>query len=185
MNQSPWNSLELAKLLVSLLTPIAVVCIGFFIQHNLAEQNRSWQAQQRIVERRLQVYDTIRLQLNRIFCFIEDVGSWKTDNPEKVIDYKRSVDQAMHSQRAVWRPDTFKAYLAYIDGAAFEIYGGGVGTDAKIKTHDKEKVVGIPGWNVDWGKRLTGQRDPNHKEKYDQLLNLISRDLALSEKASP
>lgn len=154
--RSPWNSLEVAKLIASLLTPIAVVLIGYFVQQQLAGQNRSWQIQQRIADRRLQVYDAIRIDLNRIYCFVEDVGTWKEDNPETIVAYKRFLDGTMHSQRAIWQSDTFQTYLQYMD-AAFEMYQG-VGTDAKIKTTDKEKLVGIPGWKKEWGARLTGKR---------------------------
>lgn len=55
----------------------------------------------------------------------------------------------------------------------------GVGADAKIKTTDIEKKVGIPEWKQDWSNRLTGDHDPKHREKYDKLINLIANDLAL------
>src|SRR5262249_55098021 len=100
--------------------------------------------------------------------------------PETVIGFKRRIDETMHSQRALWATDTFQAYLEYMDGA-FATYAGGVGRDAKIKTSDREKKVGIPGWKEEWSKeRLTGTRDEKHREKFDRLHNLISRDLSLA-----
>lgn len=175
--KSPWNSLEIAKLCAGLLTPILIAFFGFLIQQQLAEQNRSWQSQQRLANQRLQVYNGVRNELNRIFCFIEDVGSWKEDNPETVIGYKRTIDRVMYTNRAIWSPDTFQAYVDYMN-SAFQTYQG-VGADAKLRTTDLEKKVGIPGWNVDWSGRLTGVRDTEHKKRYDKLIDLMSRDLLL------
>src|SRR5262245_48229947 len=112
--KSPWTSLEIAKLCAGLLTPILVAWFGFLIQQQLAEQSRSWQSQQRLAYRRLQVYEGVRNELNRIYCFVEDVGTWKEDNPETVISYKRMIDRAMHTHRAIWATDTFQAYLKYM-----------------------------------------------------------------------
>lgn len=180
---SPWNSLEIVKILASLLTPIVVALVGYLIQQQIAGQQQVC-AQQRIVERRLQVYDTIRIGLNRIYCFVEDVGTYKEDNPETIIGFKRRIDETMHSQRALWATDTFRAYLDYMN-AAFAPYEGGVGTDAKIRTSDREKNVGIPGWKEEWSReRLTGKRDEKHREKFDRLNDLIARDLSLSRQAS-
>jgi len=175
--KSPWNSLEIAKLCAGMLTPILIAFFGFLIQQQLAEQSRSWQSEQRLADRRLQVYDSVRNELNRVYCFIEDVGSWKEDNPETVIGYKRVIDRAMHTHRAIWETDTFKAYLDYMN-AAFQTYQG-VGTDAKLRTTDREKKVGVPGWKADWSVRLTGTRDTEHKKRYDKLIDLMSRDISL------
>ena len=185
-----WNSLEVAKLLV---TPVVVALLGYFVQTQLAaqarqtqellaEQARSWQQNQRLFDRRLQIYDNVRVELNRIYCYIEDIGSWKEDNPETVLAAKRHIDGEMHSQRAIWSQETFNAYLAYMN-SAFLTYTG-VGQDAKIKTGAEEKRVGIANWSSDWEQRLTGKKSVDHKSKYDQLLNLLSKDMSLTANQS-
>lgn len=67
---------------------------------------------------------------------------------------------------------------AYINGAAFATYQG-VGTDAKIKTTDVQKRYGIKGWSEHWSGRLAPP-DPEHKSKYNNLLDAFSRDLMLA-----
>lgn len=181
-NTSAWNSLEVAKLIVSIITPVAIVFIGFWIQSTLAKQNQTWKARERLADRRLMIYDDIRDELNRIYCFIEDVGTWKEEDPDKVISYKRKLDQVMHTQQAIWAPDTFSAYQEYMD-AAFATYQG-VGEDAKIETKLYEKEKGIKDWKPAWSDRLTDKKDPSHKSKYKTLINLISRDLMLMESGS-
>lgn len=184
--KSPWNSLEIAKLLV---TPLVVALLGFFFQSQLAdqasatqkilaEQARSWQQSQRLANRRLQLYEEISDDLNKIYCFVEDVGSWKEDNPDTIIVYKRNVERVMHSHRAIWSTDAFAAYLKYMDSAFLE-YAGGAGGDAKIATTVVEKRKGIAGWSAKWESKVTGKRADEHQSDYDKLQNLLSRDMSL------
>jgi hypothetical protein len=188
-----WTSLEVTKLIVAILTPVTVAYFGYLFQQQITNQNsiaqqqiaiqtREWQSQQRLLERRLQVYDAIRVELNRIYCFIEDVGTWKDDTPATVVRYKRDIDQTMYSQSALWSADTVQAYKSYMD-AAFEPYQG-IGVDAKIKTSAWQKKVGVPGWQEAWSEKLTGSLDEAHRQKYDKLISLISRDLSFPSEQS-
>jgi hypothetical protein len=176
---SPWNSLEVAKIVVGAATPIAVVVMGFIVQRTLARHDREWKARQRLADRRMTIYDEIRQDLNRIYCFIEDVGSWKEETPDTLIAYKRKSDQVMHGNRAFWSLETVSAYFAYMR-AAFEPYQG-VGLDARIRTNDHQKKVGIAEWTPAWSDRLTGEVDREHRTRHAQLIALISGDLMLRE----
>ena len=161
-----------------MITPFAIVVAGYLVQSTLAEQGRSFRAMQRLADRRLDVYDQVRIDLNRIYCYVEDVGTWKEETPESVIGYKRHVDTIMHTNRSLWSPETFEAYLFYMD-AAYATYEGGVGKDARLRTTVLEKQV-LDSWKDSWQERFTGKRDPAHKEKYSRMQNQISRDLMLA-----
>jgi hypothetical protein len=173
--EPPWNSLEIAKLVVAVATPVAVIIIGLFVQRTLARQDRLWKARQRLGDRRLAVYDEIRKELNRIYCFVNDVGTWKDETPATVVKHKRHVDGVMHANRAVWSPETFSAYLDYMQ-SAFAVFQG-VGVDARIRTTAAEKRVGIPGWQTEWESGLTGEVDSGHNACYTKLVDRIARDL--------
>lgn len=173
---SPWNSLEISKFLVSILTPLTVAFVGFSLNSSLEEQKQFYKLQERLADNRLNIYNEIKYKLNRIYCFIEDIGTWKEETPKKIISYKRSIDQSMHSQRAIWSRDTFDAYLKYMD-SAFEPYQG-VGLDAKIKTSKIQKES-IKEWTNEWNNNIKDKKDNNHKSSYENLINLISRDLML------
>lgn len=177
-----WSSLEVAKLVVAVLTPLTVGLVGFFLQRTLAEQDRSWKAHQHLAERRLAVYNDVRKEINRIHCFVNDIGAWKEDTPESIIQYKRQVDENMHSNRAIWESETFAAYLDFMN-AAFATYQG-VGEDARIKTSWFEKRSGA-NWRPDWEKRLTGETDPGEGASHDHLIELITQDLTLREFTKP
>jgi hypothetical protein len=169
MSTSPWNSLEVANLIASLMTPAAIAYVGYLLQGQLAKQNR-------VVERRIDLYGTVGESLNRIYCFIEDIGDFRNDTPHTIIDHKRKVDGAMYSWQAIWPEDTFSAYNEYID-SAFEHYAGGIGQSARIRTIEAEKQAGIPNWVSGWSKLLTGECDPEHRARYRRLIDLILRDI--------
>ena len=173
-----WNSLEVAKLITNIATPLVIVSIGCWIQLTITAQDQAWKARERLADRRLDIYDEIREPLNRIYCFVEDVGTFKEETPLLIISYKRDIDRTMHTNRSIWSADTFHAYLTYIS-TAFDEYGGGVGQDAKIKTRRYEKQNGIDDWHDEWEDLLTDKKDSDHRKNYNALQDLMARDLVL------
>lgn len=173
--KSPWNSLELAKLGASLVTPIitgicAVILYGLIANWNLGSiEHRA------LLERRLQIQTEIAAPLNRIFCFVEDIGTWKQDTPDSVIEHKRKVDSLMHANRSLWSDQVFNAYLEYVNEAAFET-NVGRGKDAKIRTSSDLKKE-VPGWDGAWKDRLTEKVDERHKQRYADFQLLMAVDL--------
>ena len=174
---SAWNSLEIAKLVVALATPLVVAITGWILQDELVRQETTQKMQMQLADHRLAVYDEVKTSLDRIYCFVEDVGTWKTETPDAIIALKRQVDQEMFSNQAIWSPRAFSAYKVYMD-AAFLTYGGEIGDDAKIRTTDTEKRIGVKGWLEQWSNRLAPP-DPEHRAKYLAMNDAISRDLML------
>jgi len=60
---SPWNSLEIVKLVVATLTPIAVALLGLYLTR-LAKrfEHLQWR-NQRLIEKRIAVYDALAHKL--------------------------------------------------------------------------------------------------------------------------
>jgi hypothetical protein len=163
-----WTSLEITKLIISTITPIVLLLLGIYVAN-------SEHHAEALTNARLKSYDTIKEPLNRIHCFILDVGTWKEETPEKVIGYKRELDREMHEEKAIWSPETFDDYTAYIDGAAFHIFGG-IGQDAQVRTTFEQKRT-LPNWDQAWEAHLTGSTDPDYQQVYDHLYNSFMRDL--------
>lgn len=174
--KSPWNSLEVVRLAASIMTPVAIVVIGYWVQSTVAERNRTWQLLERLADRRMEVYDNIGEPLNRIYCYIEDIGTYKDETPDEVVDYKRTADRWMYMHEAIWSPDTFKAYTAYMD-SAFRTHQGAV-RDARIRSGTGQKEL-LDTWEGRWHDRFTGVPAADHRKNYEQLIQLISRDLML------
>ncbi|HLL69791.1 MAG TPA: hypothetical protein VK363_00070 [Pyrinomonadaceae bacterium] len=179
--------MEVVKLLASLLIPLSIALVGFLVQRALAAQSRSWKSHDRIVEKRIEVYEKIAEDLNRIYCYVMDVGTFRGETPDTIIAAKRNVDKFMYIYQAIWSEDTFRAFEEY-QASAFATYQG-IGEDAGIRSPFEEKRVARErrneAWLAGWNERFTGERDPKHGEKYRELVRLLSRDLMLTIHQSP
>ena len=171
--------MEIAKLALSLLTPFTIAVVGYFIQRTLAKQTRSWKVQERIADKRVQIYESIAEDLNKIYCYVMDVGDFKNETPDTIIAAKRNVDKYMYMYQAIWPEETFKHFEEYTK-SSFATYQG-AGEDAKIRAGSLEKKSAHnkrgEEWLAKWENRFTEKRDPDHQKKYQVLMNLISRDL--------
>ncbi len=164
----PWNSLELTKVVISALTPILVIIVGIFVA-------RAEHRQDTLTSARIKSYDVIKDDLNRIHCFIADVGTWKEETPYTIIGYKRTVDREMYENRGIWSQKTFTAYTTYMD-AAFATFQDS-GTDARIQTDVYEKDNNSK-WNKQWDPQLTGSEATNYRAAYDAMYKAFTDDIA-------
>lgn len=126
------NTIEVAKLAVQALTPIAVGYIGWKVSKRLKDIEQHQWGNRKLTEKRIQIYEKISPSLNRLFCYFNYVGDWQSHSPKAIIATKRELDHDMHVNKYLLEPEVFEAYQTFIDGL-FEHYTG-AGEDAKLKT---------------------------------------------------
>ena len=172
------SGLRVLEVIAAYLVPITVGVLGYFVQRALNVQQNRTASLSRLADRRMQIFDEIKEDLNRIYCFVEDIGSWKEDTPPTVIDRKRRLDRIMHTNKAIWSPAVFAAFESYLD-AAFRTHQG-PGLNARIQTASTEKMRGVPGWQEQhWDQALTGAVHPEHRVRYETLVAKLADDLML------
>ena len=176
MDISPWNSLEKAKLIASLLTPLLLLILGIVINSSVKTGERS-------VGLRSEIYKTVGGDLNDIYSYLAFVGAWKELSPADVIARKRAVDKAMYTYKPFFSKELFATYDRFM-AEAFAPYGG-AGQDARIRTDistedgDRRKHTTKP-WEPTWEDRFTKERNKAaQREAYDQFLQQLARDLKL------
>ena len=116
-----WTSLEIVKLVVSVLTPIAVVILGIFVARATARIEQAQWASQKVVEHRLRIFDVVAPKLNRLLCFYTFVGRWKEITPVDVLSLKRELDEDLYVNRLLFAPYFFEMYLDFM-GLLFRTY---------------------------------------------------------------
>ncbi|WP_243788028.1 hypothetical protein [Saccharopolyspora gloriosae] len=121
--QAGWNSLEIAKLLVQVTPPLTVAFIGYWLNHRLKSLEAAQWSQQKIIERRIEAYDRLTPDLNRLYCFFAYVGTWKEITPPQAIALKRSLDQVAYIQAPLFDASFLKKYNEFMDGC-FATYQG-------------------------------------------------------------
>ncbi|MBC8732614.1 hypothetical protein [Paraburkholderia sp. UCT2] len=180
---NPWNSLEVVKLIVGILTPFSVGAFGWFISRRLKRLELSQWANQKLIEKRLAIYDSAAPLLNQLLCFYTWVGHWKDVSPEDVIKAKRELDKIFNIYRHLFNDDIYQAYQSFIH-ALFETFAA-PGRDAKIRSH----IQGFDGdrtshcsytWNPEWSQNFSNGNVVEKKEvraQYFRLMNALSGSL--------
>lgn len=93
---SLWNSLEIARLVVGILTPLTLAVVGLLVNRYLKRLDMVQWKNQKLLEKRIAIYDLVAPQLNLLLCFYIWVGDWKSITPGAVVQAKRDLDKTMN-----------------------------------------------------------------------------------------
>lgn len=126
---SAWNSLEICKLFVTVLTPLTVFGLGGLIwsaQQTVVQRWEQEKAEQRYViesearerervrDLRLSIYREVAPLLDAILGYHFYVGRWKERSPAEIIEKKRQLDTLMYSHIALFSPAFFDLYREFM-----------------------------------------------------------------------
>jgi hypothetical protein len=150
---STWTSLEVAKLVVGALTPIAVAFLTFAItratdradQARKEEADRAERAEKeaakraervewanrRAVERLLELHEKMAPLMNDLMCFFRTIGDFRDIDPPSAIRKKRELDKLYFVNEHLFHPTFRSRYQEFIN-ECFEHWKS-PGEDAKIK----------------------------------------------------
>ena len=149
MDAGSWSWLEVAKLSASLLVPAALAALGIYI-HRVTKQfeHLQWRSQ-KLVEKRLGVYDDLAPQLNDLLCYFTYVGCWRDLDPPDVVALKRVVDKKVYLAAPLFSEEFFAACMAF-QNLCFETYTGW-GCDACLRTRfERRRDSSRKDWNPEW-----------------------------------
>lgn len=181
--ESNWNSLEVAKLLVSTLTPVVVVILGIWIARVTKRlEQRQW-THRRIIERRIDVYDEIAPLLNDLVVYFTFVGHWKELQPIQLVEAKRILDRRVHISESLFSEQFLLSYSSFIQ-LCFATYQGW-GIDARLRGDPKLHIKAAgSSWDTAWTELFTAERDwvePSRVyNSYKQLMAVLSEELQLN-----
>lgn len=184
MELGPWNWLEIAKLAGGLLTPMAIAILGMYVQQVLKEHEHSQWKNQKLIEKRLEIYEMLAPVFNDLLCYFTYVGSWRSQSPDIVVEIKRSLDKQIYIAAPLFSPKFFSSCMIFQD-LCFETYTG-IGKDARLKTtiwHRKENWDGV--WNESWDDCFSSNATDPKKimEAYREVLHTMSIDVGVYQPA--
>jgi len=181
-NVSAWNSLEVVKLIVSALTPVIVAIIGVYIHHLTKRfEYHQWQ-NQKLIEKRLAIYDELASLMNDNLCYFTFVGAWKGRKPIDVIISKRCLDKKIHLAAPLFSSKFFEACMRF-QNLCFETYTGW-GEDAKLKTQVQRRQQAMDkDWDHAWDQMFsTSIADPKEiKAAYMDVMTCFSKEIGINE----
>ena len=141
---------------------------------------------QKIVEKRLEIYDKVVPKLNDIFCFYCYNGNWSEISPVALLRIKKELDKDMNSYASLFSDDLSKKYMAFKQ-LCF-VSKSGWEKDEKIKSHYELRQQNSLDWDDGWIQYF----DTNNvveaikiKERYDALIGSFKKDLVLVQSGTP
>lgn len=175
-----WNSLEIAKLVVSALTPLLVLVLTVVITRYTKEVERLREQSDKLGEKRMELYDRIGVKINEVFCYFWYVGKWKDMSPFDVLEKKRELDAVIHTYRPFFSDEFFALYRQFIQ-ASFAEYAA-MGEDAKLRTTLKDRAKRFRGeWKGEWDNMLTNEDNSRDiRGAYESLLARLASELDLA-----
>ncbi len=192
MTAADWNSLEIAKLLVSLFVPIAVVFLGVVVARTTKRIESAQWMNQKLVEKRISFVDAVVPGLNDLYCYYRWVGNWKELSPLDVLQRKRHLDRLFHINRPFLAPACMQSYDAF-SKALFRTYSA-PGKDALLRTavssRDGDRSAAYTGtWDGNWNGMFAGPSDHTRRSdigtRYDDLIRHLAAEVGVETKDSP
>jgi hypothetical protein len=111
VEDSPWNSLEIVKIILAFLTPLLLLGLGIVINRAARRVEDAQWANRKLVEQRLDVYRRLALGFNDLYCFVMVLGV----TPPKAIDLKRKLDKEFHINKFLFSNTFARAYHRFMD----------------------------------------------------------------------
>jgi hypothetical protein len=168
-----WNSLEIVKLIIAGLTPLLVVIFAFIFDRRLKRHDKAQWTNQKIIEKRIIVYDKVVPKLNDLFCFYLYIGNWKELFPDRVIEIKRELDKDINIYAPLFNKELLTKYNDFIK-ECFETFTGW-GKDATIKSLFIRRKQCNENWNDKWNDFFSTEYIRTRKDNDDQ----VSKDISL------
>lgn len=179
-----WSSLEIVKLIISISTPIIIVLIGFWINQRLKRLEHLQWTRQKLIDKRIQIFDLLIPKINDVYCYFIRVGSWKDFSPIQIISFKRDIDKIAHVNAALFE-DGFLVKYEHLMKCFYDTFRG-KGTDSKILADPDEyrKYYSEEGeWNVEWDNLFDTNKAINRadvKKSYAAFLKYFSNQIGIT-----
>lgn len=145
-NPKDWG--DYLTLATNLLGPIITAIFGFWIVRITKKIEHSQWRNQKLIEKRIEVWDDVAPQINDLYCYCMRIGGWKNVSPTKIIALKREVDKKIHTYRPYFSNVFFARFMELMD-TCFATYQGH-GVDAKLKTPIFEHKNAHDSWQSEW-----------------------------------
>ena len=180
LTEQIWNSLKIAIMIIAILAPIIIAFLAIRFNRTIKRLKMKHQTNQRIVEKRIEIYDRIGPKLNDLLCFYCYSGNWKEITPIDILRLKKELDKDINIYTPLFSDDLSNKYVDFIH-LCFVSFSGWEHKE-KIKSLYEIRQEHNVEWNDDWIQFF----DTNNvieaikmKERYIELIESFKKDLSL------
>jgi hypothetical protein len=175
-----FTPLETTKLVVDALMPLVVLMLGLIIHRLTTRIEHLHWINQKLIERRLAVYDAMAPQLNDIMCFCTFVGTWQQSTPQDMLERKRELDRHFYVSAALFSRQFDERYQAFIN-TCFKTYGGH-GRAARLRIGVEYRQEHLKTWCPEWSEFFVSPSEVERRDvrdAYKSLMAQFSQELGL------
>jgi len=175
-----WENLVIAALILAVLTSIMMIVLAFRFSRIIKGMKKKQRSNQKLVEKRMEVFGMMAPKLNDIYCFFCYIGNWTEMTPPDILRLKRDLDKDMNIYAKLFSDDLNNHYrmfmlLCFVSKSGWE-------HDEKLKSMYALRQEKCAGWNEEWKDYF----DTNNvveatriKERYDALIDSFKNDLVV------
>lgn len=173
--------LDIATVVTNAAGPLVAAFFGYRILRVTKRLEHAQWRNQKLVEKRIEIWDELGPVVNDIYCYCLRVGSWKELKPPQAVAKKRTADKLMHLNRPYFSAIFFASYQRLID-TCFEPFQGH-GENAKIRSMAWEHKNVHTSWDESWDSHFleVPLDDEELRAVYETLVAQVSRELSPEE----
>lgn len=175
-----WESLQIPIIIVALLGPVIIVILAIRFSRFKKHLIGQYQSNQKLIEKRIQVYERIGPKLNDLLGFFCYTGNWKEFTPMDIMQLKRELDKEITTNTPIFSDDLHERYDAFVR-LCFVAHAGWEHQE-KIKSQYVMRKEHIPDWNEEWNQFFDGNNvveGIKMKERYDELMEYFKKELSM------
>jgi hypothetical protein len=180
LTEEIWNSLKIVVIIMAIAGPIVIVFLAIRFNRMKKRLLNEHQVNQRLVEKRIELYDRIGPKLNDIFSFFSYTGNWKELSPMDIMNLKRELDKEINTNTPLFSDQLSTKYEAFI--LLCFVSHSGWEHQEKIKSLYELRQENNSGWDNDWIPYFDTNNVVNAiilKERYDELMEYFKKELSL------
>lgn len=76
---------DYVKLFADILAPIVTAVFGYWIFRLTQSIEQSQWRNQKLIEKRIEVWDDVAPMINDVYCYCMRIGAWKNYSPQEVV----------------------------------------------------------------------------------------------------
>ena len=175
-----WDNLKIAIIIVAALAPVVIVILAIRSRRIKKHLTSQYQTNQKLVEKRIEVYERIGPKFNDILSFFCYTGNWNEMTPMDIMQLKRELDKEIQIHTPVFSEELNEKYNALMQ-LCFVAFTGWEHNE-KIKSLYELRRDNNPDWKDDWATFF----DTNNvvegvlvKERHDNLMAFFKQDIDL------
>ena len=182
MKTGDWTWIEVAKLIATLFTPITIAIFSIVIHRITKRFEHSQWRSQKLIEKRLNIYDDLSPHFNDLLCYFTYVGTWKEMAPSSIVSLKRTMDKKIHLATPLFSRSFYDACSKF-QVLCFEMHGSWKDSPL-LRTHMERRKEAYPkewqeDWNICFGSSPTPLTDI--KNAYVKVMESFAREIGVHD----